>query len=72
MANHAINWVPGAHVRFGDLDFIVMVGGELALAHVAFQSLPFIGFNYRRLERQPSVSLGPWTSKEDHATSPSL
>ena len=51
MANHAIIWVLGAHVRFGDLDFIVMVGGELALAHVAIQSLPCIGFNYRRLER---------------------
>ena len=45
MANHAISWVPGAHVRFGDLDFIVMVGGELALAHTAIQSLPSIDFN---------------------------
>ena len=51
MASHAISWVLGAHVRFGDLDFIVMVGGELALAHATIQSLPFIGFNYGRLER---------------------
>jgi hypothetical protein len=40
MASQAISWVPGAHVRFGDLDFIITVGGELALAHVAIQSLP--------------------------------
>ena len=51
MANHAISWVPSAHVRFGDLDFIVTVGGELALAHAAIQSLPSISFNYGRLER---------------------
>ena len=50
MANHDISWVPGAHVRFGSLDFIVMVGGELALAHAAIQSLPSIGLNYERLE----------------------
>ena len=43
MANHAINWAPGAHVRFGDLDFIITVGGELALAHAAIQPLPSIG-----------------------------
>ena len=59
MASHAISWVPGAHVCFGDLDFIVMVGGELALAHATIQSLPSIGFNYGWLERQPGVSLGP-------------
>ena len=59
MANHAISWVLGAHVRFGDPDFIVMVGGELALAHLAIQSLPSIGFGYRRLEHQPSISLRP-------------
>ena len=35
MANHAISWVLGAHVRFGALDFIVMVGGELTLAYLA-------------------------------------
>ena len=51
MASHGISWVPSAHVRFGDLDFIVTVGGELALAHDAIQSLPSISFNYRRLER---------------------
>ena len=30
MASHGISWVSGAHVRFGDLDFIVTVEGELA------------------------------------------
>ena len=59
MANHTISWVPGAHVRFGDLGFIVMVGGELALAHAAIQPLLSIGLNYGRLERQLDVSLGP-------------
>ena len=65
MANHTISWVPGAHVHFGGLDFIVMVGGELELAHAAIQSLPSIGFNYGRLERQPDISLGPQPSRED-------
>ena len=50
MANHAISWVPGAHVRFGDLDFIVTLGGELALAHTAIQSLPSVNFSHQRLE----------------------
>ena len=59
MASHGISWVPGAHVRFDDLDFIVTVGGELALAHAAIQPLPSIGLNYGRLERQLGVSLGP-------------
>ena len=65
MASHGISWVPGTHVRFGDLDFIVTVGGELALAHAAIQSLPSISFNYGRLERQLGVSLGPQPSRED-------
>ena len=50
MASHGISWVLGAHVRFGDLDFIVTVGGELALAHATIQPLPSIGLNYGRLE----------------------
>ena len=65
MASHAISWVLGTHVHFGDMDFIVTVGEELALAHVAIQSLPSIGFNYGRLGRQPGVSLGPQPSRED-------
>ena len=65
MASHGISWVPGAHVRFDDLDFIVTVGGELALAHTAIQPLPSISLNYGRLERQLGVSLGPQQSRED-------
>ena len=34
MASHEISWVLSTHVRFGDLDFIVMVEGELAWAPV--------------------------------------
>ena len=52
MASHDISWVPGAHVRFGDLDFIITVGGELTLAHAAIQPLPSIDVDYGRLERQ--------------------
>ena len=65
MASHGINWVPGTHVRFRDQDFIITVGGELALAHAAIQPLPSIGLNYERLERQLGVSLGPQLSRED-------
>jgi len=52
-------------MHFGSLDFIIMVGGELALAYAAIQSLPSIGLNHKRLERQLGVSLGPQQSKED-------
>ena len=65
MASHDISWVLGTHMHFGDLDFIIMVGGELALAHAAIQSLSSIGLNYERLERQLGVSLGPQQSRED-------
>ena len=37
MANHNLNWVPGMHVRFGDLDFIITVEGELARAPIVVQ-----------------------------------
>ena len=51
MASHGISWIPGAHVRFEDLYFIITVGEELALAHAAIQPLPSIGLDYGRLER---------------------
>ena len=51
MVSHGISWVLGTHVRFGNLDFIITVGGELALAHAAIQPLPSIGLDYGRLER---------------------
>ena len=62
MASHGISWVLGAHVRFGDLDFFIIVGGELALAHATIQPLPSIGLDYGRLESQLGVSLGPQPS----------
>ena len=65
MASHGISWIPGAHVCFGDLEFMIMVGGELALAHATIQSLPSIGLDYERLECQLGVSLGPQPSRED-------
>ena len=37
MASHDISWVPGTHVRFEDLDFIITVEGELARAPVIIQ-----------------------------------
>ena len=52
-------------MHFSDLDFIVTVGGELALAHTAIQPLPSIGLDYGRLEHQLDVSLGPQPSRED-------
>ena len=39
MASHGISWVPGAHVRFGNLYFIVMTEGELAQVPAAVQTL---------------------------------
>ena len=49
-------------MHFEDLDFIIMVGGVLALAHAAIQPLLSIGLDYGRLERQLGVSLGPQPS----------
>ena len=59
MTSHAITWALGAHVRFGDLDFIITLGGELALTHTAAQSLPSINLNRLRLEGPRGDSLGP-------------
>ena len=39
MANHNDSWVPGAHVRFGDLNFIPTAEGELAWAPATAQPL---------------------------------
>ena len=64
MATHAIIWAPGAHVRFGDLDFIITLGGELALTHTAAPSLPSIDLSHLRLEGPPGNSLGPQSSSE--------
>ena len=39
MASHNLSWVPGAHIHFGDLDFIVTTEGELAMAPAAVRPL---------------------------------
>ena len=65
MANHNVSWVPSTHVRFGSLDFIITVGGELVRAHTAIQSLPSIVLDHKRLGRQLSVSLRPQQSREN-------
>ena len=67
MATHAISWAPGTHVRFGDLDFIITLGGELALTHTAAQSLPSINLSRLRLEGPQGDSLGPQSSREPRA-----
>jgi len=64
MATHAITWTPGAHVHFGDLDFIVTLGGEVALTRSAAPSLPSINLSRLRLEGPPGNSLGPQSSRE--------
>ena len=64
MASHAISWAPGAHVHFGDLDFIITLGGELELTHTAAQSLPSINLRRLRLEGPRGDSLGPQLSRE--------
>ena len=45
MASHDITWVLGAHVRFGDLNFIIMTEGELARAPIIVQPLHSAGFD---------------------------
>ena len=37
MASHNLSWVPGVHVCFGDLDFIITTEGELAPTPAAVQ-----------------------------------
>ena len=45
MASHNLSWVPGTHVHFGDLDFIVMMEGELAMAPATIQPLHSTGLD---------------------------
>ena len=40
MASHNLSWVPGAHVRFGDLDFIATMEGELVQMPIVIR--PFL------------------------------
>ena len=45
MASHNLSWVPSAHVRFGDLDFIITMEGGLVQAPTTVQPLHFIGLD---------------------------
>ena len=45
MASHGVSWVPSAHVRFGNLDFIVTTEEELAQVPAAIQPLHSAGLN---------------------------
>ena len=49
---------------FGDLDFIVTLGGELALTHSAAPSSPSINLSRLRLEGPSGNSLGVPSSRE--------
>ena len=45
MASHGVTWVPGMHVHFGNLDFIVTTEGEVAQVTAAVQPLHSVGLN---------------------------
>ena len=45
MASHNVSWVPGAHMRFRDLDFIVTTEGEPVLAPATVQPLHSAGLD---------------------------
>ena len=45
MASHGLSWVPGVHVHFGDLDFIITMEGNLAQAPAAIQPLHSAGLD---------------------------
>ena len=45
MASHGVSWVPGTHVRFGNLDFIILMEGELAQVPAAVQTLHSTGLD---------------------------
>ena len=45
MASHGVSWVPGAHVCFRNLDFIITTEGELAQVPTAVQPLHAAGLD---------------------------
>ena len=45
MASHDVSWVPGTLVRFRNLDFIVMMEGELAQVPTTIQPLHSAGLD---------------------------
>ena len=73
MASHGVSWVPGVHVRFENLDFIVTIEGELAQVPAVVQPLHSTSLDAitealeelqlhapkGRLERQLGAFLGP-------------
>ena len=45
LASHSVSWVLGAHLRFGYLDFVVTMEGELVQAPTAVQPLHSVGLD---------------------------
>jgi len=45
MASRNVGWVWGAHVRFGDLDFIITTEGELVMVSAAVRPLYSTGLD---------------------------
>ena len=45
MASHDVSWVLGAHMCFGNLDFIIMMEGELVKASATVQPLHSTGLD---------------------------
>ena len=45
MASHNLSWVLGAHIHFGDLDFIITTEGELAMAPTTIRPLHSAGLD---------------------------
>ena len=45
MQNWVRHWVPGTHVHFGDLDFIITAKGELARAPIIVQPFHSTGLD---------------------------
>ena len=45
MANRNVSWVPGARVRFRNLDLVITMEGELVRSSAATQPLLFTGLD---------------------------
>ena len=45
MASHNLSWGLGAHIHFGDLDFIITTEGELAMAPTVVRPLHSAGLD---------------------------
>ena len=65
MASHGVSWVPGVHVRFVDLDFIISTEGELAQVPAAVQPLHSAGLDaiakaLEELQLHAPKACAPW------------